>query len=409
MDLIEKGIMYLKSEGLSYTIKKTVHKIFKELKKVPSIVIEKFYADKVILQLVDTFTDKDVYIIIPCIDWSIPLYQRPHQMATELAKRQNTMVLFIPDQYEYDNFPIYKVLNDGLWLFSNRIINKLDKLLQYANSKVVFMSWTRHADLLCKFHYDKLVYEYIDDMSLFYYYNEQMEETHRSLMKQSDITICTAIKLYKTALKYTDKAILSENAGDYEFFKKNRNAPIAKELVDIIDKYDCVIGYYGCLAYWFDYSTICEVAKRRKNWLFVLVGYEFDHSSEVIKKVKFDNIIHIPAQPYHRLPSFVAGFDIQTIPFVINEVTKSTSPVKLFEYMASGKPIVTSKMPECLRYESALTYEDADEFIERVEYLAKLDKTDIYYQKLEQEALENAWGARIDKILECLKMEVKND
>lgn len=409
MNLIEKGLMYFKSEGLSYTLKKTTHKIYKEIKKIPSIVIEKLYAEKVVIQLANIFKGKDVYIIIPCIDWNIPLYQRPHQIASELAKRKNAMVLFIPDQYEYDNFPIYKVVNDNLWLFSNRIIEKLDKLLKHANSKVVFMSWTRHADLLYKFQYDKLVYEYIDDMSLFYYYNEQMEETHRRLMRQSDITICTATKLYKTALKYTDKAILNENAGDYEFFKNNRNAPIANELVDIIDKYDCVIGYYGCLAYWFDYSTICEVAKRRKKWLFVLIGYEFDHSFEVIKRQKYANIIHIPAQPYHRLPSFVSGFDIQTIPFVINEVTKSTSPVKLFEYMASGKPIVTSKLPECLKYESALIYEDANEFIERVEYLSKLDKSDKYYHKLEKEALENAWASRIDKILESLKMEDKND
>ncbi|NNJ32992.1 hypothetical protein G9470_24860, partial [Bacteroides xylanolyticus] len=51
MNLIEKGLMYFKSEGLSYTLKKTTHKIYKEIKKIPSIVIEKLYAEKVVIQL----------------------------------------------------------------------------------------------------------------------------------------------------------------------------------------------------------------------------------------------------------------------------------------------------------------------------------------------------------------------
>lgn len=404
MNLIKKCLMYLKLEGISYTLKKITHKVYKEIKKLPKLIYEKLYAKKVINQLKDKINEKDIFIIIPCIDWSIPLYQRPHQIASELAKRDNSLILFIPDQYQYDNFAIYKPINDNLWLFSYRLVKKLDMLLENANRKIVFMSWTRQANLIEKFHYDKLVYEYIDEMSLFYYYNEQMEQMHRKLMKQADLTVCTAKKLYNKAKKVTDKVILSENAGDYTFFKNNRNCPIAPVLANKINEYECIIGYYGCLAYWFDYSTICEVAKKRKKWLFVLIGYEFDHTSDVLKTGEFENIIQITSQPYGKLPSYVSAFDIQTIPFVINEVTKSTSPVKLFEYMASGKPIITSKLPECLRYKSVFTYETVDDFIKLVEQIRKLENSDVYYETLEQEALENTWTARVHNILKYLNI-----
>lgn len=404
MNLIKKSLTYLKLEGLAYTLKKIVYKVYKEVKKLPKVIHEWLYTRNVINQLKSKIKGKDVFIIIPCIDWSIPLYQRPHQIASELAKRDNMLVLFISDQYQYDNFAIYKPINDNLWLFSYRLVRKLDILLENANKKVVFMSWTRQVNLLEKFHYDKLVYEYIDEMSLFYYYNEQMEQLHRKLMKQADLTVCTAKNLYNNAIKHTDKLILSENAGDYNFFRNNRDCPIATELVTKIKEYDCIIGYYGCLAYWFDYDTIREVARKKKKWLFVLIGYEFDHTSDVLKTGEFENIIHIDSQPYEKLPSYVSAFDIQTIPFIINDVTKSTSPVKLFEYMASGKPIITAKLPECLRYKSVFTYETADDFITLVEQITKLESTDKYYEMLEQEALENTWTARVDGILEYINI-----
>jgi glycosyltransferase involved in cell wall biosynthesis len=402
MNLIKKTIVYFKSDGLINTVNKINLKIIKEIRKVPYKLIEIINGKHMLKNLKTEINGKNVYIIIPCIDWNIPLFQRPHQVAYNLSKKENSIVLFFPDQYQYDNFASCKKIDINLWLYSIRMKREVNKLLENAKSKTVFMSWTRHADLLNYINYDKLVYEYIDEMSLFYYYNDEMEKTHQILMQKADLTVCTASELYKKAAPYAKRVLLSENAGDYNFFYENRDCSIEPKLKEKIKGYSCVIGYYGCLAYWFDYKTICEVANRRNDWLFVLVGYEFDNSFQQLNGIKHNNIIYISAQPYEKLPYYVSAFDIQTIPFVINEVTKSTSPVKLFEYMASGKPILTSNLPECLKYKSVYTYSNTDEFIKKVEILLNLDKNHTYYKTMEIEALENTWEARVNNILENL-------
>ncbi len=70
---------------------------------------------------------------------------------------------------------------------------------------------------------------------------------------------------------------------------------------------------------------------------------------------------------YDELPNYLHDFDICTIPFVINEITLSTSPVKVFEYMAAKKPIVTTDLPECRKYKSILIGKDSEEFIKKIQ------------------------------------------
>lgn len=404
MNIINKALMYFRIDGFIPTLKKTLKKIVKEFKKLPFAMLEKMIGKYLLKDLLEeAIGKKKIYIMIPGIDWKIPVYQRPHQISTELSKQENAIVIFISDQYEYDNFAGCKKVEDCLWLYSIRMTKYLNKIFDVESEKIIFMSWTRHESLLNKINYDKLVYEYIDELSLFYYYNEEMERIHQKLMKKADVTVCTAVKLYEKACKTTPRALLSENAGDYDFFKANRKVRPAEEIKNIVKDYSCVFGYYGCLAYWFDYETILGVADEKPDWLFVLIGYEFDLTSEKIKSCKNDNIVHIPAQPYARLPEFVVAFDILIIPFIINEVTESTSPIKLFEYMACGKPIITSKMPECMRYNSVKAYATKDEFITLAEEYLNMDKRDNYYNVLEKEALENTWKARVKSILEYIE------
>ncbi len=403
MNLIKKAILFYKQEGFRYTVYRTFKKCCEIVKRMPLVLIERVKKERCLQQLAQKAAGKRVFVLIPCIDWNITLYQRPHQIAVELAKRENAFVLFISDQYRYDNFACYSQVQDYLYLFSHRLADSLDEVLQDASEVVVIMSWMRQSHLLKQFTYHKLIYEYIDDMSLFYYHTPQMEQEHYRLMAEADLTVCTAQVLYEKALPHARKAILSPNAGDYEFFHSNRECPVNKLLEGRLNHAGCVIGYYGCLAKWFDYDLVLKVARRKPDWFFVLLGYSFDGTADTLKRANLPNVIHIPAQPYKLLPSFVSAFDIQCIPFLINDITLSTSPVKLFEYMASNKPILTSKMPECLNYRSVVTYSSVDDFVVQVEKLLLLKDNAAFLAVMDEEARQNTWGARVQSILENYK------
>lgn len=140
----------------------------------------------------------------------------------------------------------------------------------------------------------------------------------------------------------------------------------------------------------------------------MLVGYCFDGTVSRLHEASLDNIILYPAQPYQSLPAFTSAFDIQTIPYLINEITKATSPVKLFEYMATGKPILTSAMPECLRYDSVTTYQDTQDFIRNVYRLLSLRDDAAYRNIMEAEAKANTWDSRVIEILNALNGVTKN-
>jgi len=404
MSLVKKGIQYFRHYGAISTIKQVFDKCFRDISLIPSAVAEQVTKKKYIENLHSNAKDKEVYIMIPCIDWNIPLYQRPHQLATALASRKDSFVLFVSDLYRYDNFCFSKKISDTLYLYSPRMVSNLDEILKDSKSVTVIMCWTRHYSLLNSFKYDKLVYEYIDELQLFYYYNQEMEDIHSALMKKADLTVATASELYEKARPIAKKLILNPNAGDYDFFHGERDCDINARIASVIKDYDCVFGYYGCLASWFDYDVVIEVAKKRKEWLFVLVGYDFDGTLSRLVDANLPNITHIEAQPYKNLTSFVSGFDIQIIPFVLNDITASTSPVKLFEYMASGKPILTSDMIECRKYDSVIIYKDgAEDFEKKAEQLIKLKTDAQYLALLDKEARENTWQTRVEQILSELR------
>lgn len=402
MNLIKKALLFYKREGLRNTCIRTCEKIRDCTIRFPGILEEKASRAQYRNAVAQKASRKDVYILIPCIDWNIPLFQRPHQMALALARQPNTHVFFVSDEYRYDNFAGLQSITPHLDLLSWRIVRHIGSALRSAKKITVFMSWTRHSDLLEYIPFDKLVYEYIDDFSLFYYYTADMKETHNKLIQKADLTVCTAQALYQDALHLSEKVLLSPNAGDYWFFHNNRNCAVEPSLYAKIHNYQCVLGYYGCLAEWFDYDLVISIAKQEKEWCFVLVGYCFDGTISRLNEAALDNIIVYPAQPYKSLPAFVSAFDIQIIPFVINEITNATSPVKLFEYMATGKPILTSRMPECLQYKSVATYQSTNDFVEKVNLLMAKRNDPSFYAIMDAEAKANTWDSRVVDIIQKL-------
>ena len=103
------------------------------------------------------------------------------------------------------------------------------------------------------------------------------------------------------------------------------------------------------------------------------------------------------------MPGFLYHFDVCTIPFKVNELTEATNPVKVYEYLSAGKPVVVTKLPELEEF-SPFIYiaENHDDFIDKLE-IALNEKDDDLKKKRVYFAKENSWGQRFSKIEKAVK------
>src|SRR5207248_643055 len=102
--------------------------------------------------------------------------------------------------------------------------------------------------------------------------------------------------------------------------------------------------YYGAISDWFDAGLVADMAQRRPEWDFVLVGSTF--GADTSRLDALPNVSLAGEKPYDQIPQWLAKFDVAIIPFKRNPLTEATNPVKAYEMLAAGKHIVSVPIPE---------------------------------------------------------------
>jgi glycosyltransferase involved in cell wall biosynthesis len=126
-----------------------------------------------------------------------------------------------------------------------------------------------------------------------------------------------------------------------------------------------VIGYFGLIAAWTDVTLIEWLAQQRPQWSFLLIGHA---SVDVSHLARLPNITLTGPQPYESLPGWAKAFDVAIIPYLQNQQVRNANPLKLREYLATGKPIVSVPTPEVDRFAAMLHVANG-----REEYLAAIE------------------------------------
>ncbi len=394
-------------------VKQTCRYILYKLSYVRGIhKIREFFVARDLEKIFENNSNKPVILSLSFIDWNVPLYQRPQHIAMELAKQGFLYFYHTRNYYDYLNG--YEHIGNNMYLTNrfDELLDKIDSKERYIHlySTNMYEEDDERIKLALKKGF-KIIYEYIDEIS------EKISgqkipkfvlNRHERLLRDEEnvIVIATATKLYNDVAKYRKKNFkLVTNGVVYEHFN-NIKKIVPKEMKVVVNEKKPIIGYYGALASWFDYKLVKEVAKLRKDWNIVLIGWDYDGSLGKSGLRNIENIHIIPSVPYEILPTYAQWFDVCTIPFVINEVTESTSPVKLFEYMALGKPIVTTAMPECKKYKSVIIAENkAIKFVESIEEGIKDKENKEYLKVLKEEALENTWERKGNILVEMLEIK----
>lgn len=404
MQNIRKFWFYLKKAGFKQTMILFFSYLKGKIRSVKYKLAVKLFWKKKCAALEKAVDGKTVMVFTPSVEWNF-LFQRAQQIARCFAKRENIAVVYLTTQWHYDNFSVVSEIEPNLYLMNCFAADKLDVILSKAKEVVSCVYNISYAYMLDFYKSDKLEYEYVDDLSVTVSKAESLAEKqkiHDKLLSNSDLVVATATKLIQEIENSCKKSVLLPNAVDYNFF--SQKAQPFDEINNLHQKYDCVILYYGALASWFDYELVKQTAIKKPNWVWVLIGKKIGNDMEQSRVEALENVITYASVPYEKLPSYIAGADMLTIPFVLNEITAATSPVKLFEYMAAAKPIITSDMNECRRYKSVNIYKNADDFVSTAQRLLDIKDDNEYFDILKKEASENTWDSRAEQILQGLNI-----
>jgi len=338
-----------------------------------------------------------VILFPPSLDWQTQLFQRPQHLALALA-RQGALVFYFqpPNVKSVENFqPIEK----GLYLcnFPAEALGGLNKPYLY------LLTWNRtYADV---FQSPRIIYDYVDEIDVFAGHPRKLRREHEALLQRAELVMATARRLYEQALPLRPDTLLCPNGVDYEIFAHYRQLPFIQppaDLTPILERKKPVIGYYGALATWFDYSLLRKVAAHRSDLTFVLVGPDYDGTLPP-DLLNLPNVEWLGVKPYEQIPIYLHFFDVATIPFKVNDVTHAVSPLKLFEYMAGGKPVVVTPMRESAGYPGVLIASSPEEFSAQLDKALELREDQAYLSTIDTVARENTWAVRAQQILKALR------
>jgi glycosyltransferase involved in cell wall biosynthesis len=178
----------------------------------------------------------------------------------------------------------------------------------------------------------RVIYDCMDDISAFT--TEARNDDERQLMATADLVVVTSAALEREARKHAKNVVVIRNGCDYEHFAKTPRAGGPRK----------VIGYYGAISDWFDVPLIAQLAKRRPEWDFLLIGSTY--GANLLPLGELPNVTLPGEKPYAELPEWLGVMDVCIIPFQRIPLTVATNPVKVYEMLAAGKPVVSVPIPE---------------------------------------------------------------
>jgi len=241
----------------------------------------------------------------------------------------------------------------------------------------------------------KRIYDLMDLYSGFDNSRPEIVKDEEELIINSDIVITTAQNLFEHAKGLNKNTYLIRNGCDYEEFNKLEKNGILDSLQD-----RPIIGFYGAINTWLDADILDEVIKANRDKYFVFLGAV--NTGNVVKLGKHRNVFFLGEVGHDELPGYLAYFDVCTIPFVLNDLIKSTNPVKFYEYISSGKPVVSVRLPELEQYSDiCYLYDNAEEFSKYI-YVALHDENVELRKKRMMIASENSWDSRVREILKLI-------
>ncbi|MEZ2354347.1 glycosyltransferase family 1 protein [Caballeronia sp. RCC_10] len=286
------------------------------------------------------------------------VYQRPQHLLSRIAK--HTQVLFFEEPRRTDQSHAWldvRTTDEGIRVLAPRLPEGLtqeqdepalralldDYLLQAQAWDLglwyyspMMLAFTDHLDARL------VVYDCMDELSAFKKAPPQLAEREARLMHKADVVFTGGQSLYESKRRFHHNVHAFPSSVDVRHFEqacRPQEQPSDQEAIR-----GPRLGFYGVLDERFDVPLIGALAAARPDWQFVMLG-------PVVKIAPADlpqapNIHYLGQKSYDDLPRYLAGWDVALMPFALNESTRYISPTKTPEYLAAGRPVVSTPIAD---------------------------------------------------------------
>jgi glycosyltransferase involved in cell wall biosynthesis len=263
-------------------------------------------------------------------------------------------------------------LSENLFVFSPLILPFHKYRLVRAFNKI-FLSWQLSA-VVKKHHFDKpilwsyipnavefmgkwgeivSVYHCVDDLTA----NplipaEMIKKAEEAFLSKVNIVFTTSPALYENKKKHTPNTYYLPNVADFFHFNKaaSSETSVAPEMKELPKP---IIGFIGAISeYKLDFELIELLAKNHAEWSFVFIGEtgEGEKAADLDRFHPYGNVHFHGGRPYPSLPGYLKAFDVCLLPSRLNEYTRNMFPMKFFEYLAAGKPVVSTALESIAQF-----------------------------------------------------------
>jgi glycosyltransferase involved in cell wall biosynthesis len=288
-------------------------------------------------------------------DW---VWQRPQQFLSRLARRHpllfvETHCVDIPagetvirTHKDHPNVTVLRVhLPASRWqleVLAGELHGRFEKPVLWFNDP---MAVTAYAGWLGE---RAIVYDCMDELAQFKNPPAGLLDRERALLTFADVVFCGGRKMRDKRLPLNPNCHFYGTGVDCEHFgsARSQSLPVASCLTSKLGAVSGapVLGYFGVIDERIDYELLARLAEARSDWQIVMVGpvTKVDPADFPQRR----NLHWLGPQPYEQLPAITKGFSVCLMPFALNAATEYINPTKALEYMAAGRPVVSTALDE---------------------------------------------------------------
>lgn len=370
-----------------------------------------------------TFSGDQGILAFSHLRWNF-VWQRPQQFLSRFA--ENQPVLFVEEpihDLEPGQEPTLEIQNvadritvavphlpkDATWEGSHEAFRELTRrAIDAVNTDGKFdepLHWY-YSPMMVEWsmgHFPSsgIVYDCMDELSQFRGAPANLVQNERRLIDNADVVFTGGYELYEKKSRQHDNAHCFGCGVEYDHFARaqDKSGRIPKDVMDLKRP---IVGWFGVIDERVDYDLLREAAALRPDYSFVLVGPVVKVDPASLPQA--ENLHWLGGRDYKELPDYCRAFDVCMMCFAINEATEFINPTKALEYLATGKPVISTPVRDVVRQYSDLVeiVGTPQEFVEAIDRLVQDPNTE-RIQKGVDKARECSWEGTVSQMRELIR------